>query len=81
MRYENIDSRDQAQLVVNSIENKDAKNKYEVNDGTELEHAGIKVDPTSSKRKVTFCDVVKSNLTTDIGDNLLVTKKEKLMKR
>ena len=67
--------------VVNSIEKEDTKNKHEVNDGTELERAGIKVDPTSTKRKVTFCDVVKSNLTTDIGNDLLVTKKEKLMKR
>ena len=61
---------------MNSIENENVKEKYEVNGGTELEHVGTKMNHTSPKRKVTFCDVVKRNITTNAGNHLLVTKRK-----
>ena len=58
------------------ISNDDEKLKSEikVNGGTQLKRAGIGPNPTGSKRKPTFCDVVKRNLTTGIDNTLLVTR-------
>ena len=57
------------------------REKQNVNGGTKSERGGINMNPTSSKRKVTFCDVVKRNIASNAGnkvgsagDKLLVTK-------
>ena len=47
-----------------------------VNGGTGLSHDGNGRNPTSTKRKVTFCDVVKRNLMNRVEEKLLVTKKD-----
>ena len=63
-------------LINVRISNDDEKLKSEikVNGGTQLKRAGIGPNPTGSKRKPTFCDVVKRNLTTGIDNTLLVTR-------